>query len=72
MSARARIELRLCDHGQISEQAAELDELCRGTLWIPGLGGGGRLIDALVAWDRRKASPNASGRVARTGIPGRG
>jgi probable F420-dependent oxidoreductase len=34
------IELRLGDHGEIREAAAELDELGWGTLWIPGLGGG--------------------------------
>ncbi|WP_349817046.1 LLM class F420-dependent oxidoreductase, partial [Frankia sp. Cppng1_Ct_nod] len=34
------LELRMADPGQISEQAAELDELGWGTLWIPGLGGG--------------------------------
>ncbi|MGW4463189.1 TIGR03620 family F420-dependent LLM class oxidoreductase [Micromonospora sp. NPDC004704] len=34
------IELRLGDPGEITEAAAELDELGWGTLWIPGLGGG--------------------------------
>jgi hypothetical protein len=35
------VELRLGDPGEIREAAAELDELGWGTLWIPGLGGGG-------------------------------
>jgi probable F420-dependent oxidoreductase len=39
-------ELRLADPGQISERAAELDELGYGTLWIPGLGGGDILGDS--------------------------
>ncbi|GAB3832293.1 hypothetical protein ACFPIJ_54410 [Dactylosporangium cerinum] len=34
------IELRLADPSEISERAAELDELGWGTLWIPSLGGG--------------------------------
>lgn len=40
------IELRLADPGEISERAAELDELGFGTLWIPGLGGGDILGDS--------------------------
>ncbi|MEV4627303.1 TIGR03620 family F420-dependent LLM class oxidoreductase [Micromonospora sp. NPDC049523] len=39
------VELRLGDPGEITEAAAELDELGWGTLWIPGLGGGDILGD---------------------------
>ncbi|TDT98252.1 putative F420-dependent oxidoreductase [Streptomyces sp. 846.5] len=40
------VELRLGDRGEISERAAELDELGYGALWIPGLGGGDVLGDS--------------------------
>ncbi|MET8538613.1 TIGR03620 family F420-dependent LLM class oxidoreductase [Streptomyces sp. NPDC005065] len=40
------VELRLGDPGEISERAAELDELGWGALWIPGLGGGDVLGDS--------------------------
>jgi probable F420-dependent oxidoreductase len=40
------IELRMADPGEITDAAAELDELGWGTLWIPGLGGGDVLGDA--------------------------
>ncbi|MGW8877608.1 TIGR03620 family F420-dependent LLM class oxidoreductase [Streptomyces mirabilis] len=40
------VELRLGDAGEISERAAELDELGWGALWIPGLGGGDVLGDS--------------------------
>ncbi|TDU04823.1 hypothetical protein EDD99_3299 [Streptomyces sp. 846.5] len=40
------VELRLGDPGEISERAAELDELGYGALWIPGLGGGDVLGDS--------------------------
>ncbi|WP_328584654.1 TIGR03620 family F420-dependent LLM class oxidoreductase [Streptomyces sp. NBC_00370] len=40
------IELRTADPGQITDAAAELDELGWGALWIPGLGGGDILGDS--------------------------
>ncbi|MFD8964868.1 LLM class flavin-dependent oxidoreductase [Streptomyces sp. NPDC059568] len=40
------VELRLGDPGEISERAAELDELGWGALWIPGLGGGDIIGDS--------------------------
>ncbi|MFC4032370.1 TIGR03620 family F420-dependent LLM class oxidoreductase [Streptomyces polygonati] len=40
------IELRTGDPHEISDAAAELDELGWGTLWIPGLGGGDVLGDS--------------------------
>ncbi|AWS46116.1 TIGR03620 family F420-dependent LLM class oxidoreductase [Streptosporangium sp. 'caverna'] len=40
------IELRMADPGEITDAAAELDELGWGALWIPGLGGGDILGDS--------------------------
>ncbi|MFE4832239.1 TIGR03620 family F420-dependent LLM class oxidoreductase [Streptomyces sp. NPDC056672] len=40
------VELRLGDPGEISERAAELDELGWGAVWIPGLGGGDIIGDS--------------------------
>ncbi|MFD1523048.1 TIGR03620 family F420-dependent LLM class oxidoreductase [Pseudonocardia yunnanensis] len=40
------IELRMADPGQITDAAAELDDLGWGALWIPGLGGGEILDDS--------------------------
>lgn len=40
------IELRTADPGEITDAAAELDELGWGALWIPGLGGGDILGDS--------------------------
>jgi probable F420-dependent oxidoreductase len=52
-------ELRVGDHGEIREAAAELDALGWGTLWIPGLGGGdviGDLARLLRATGRIKVA----------------
>ncbi|MER5917763.1 TIGR03620 family F420-dependent LLM class oxidoreductase [Streptomyces sp. NPDC001982] len=40
------IELRTADPGEVTDAAAELDELGWGALWIPGLGGGDILGDS--------------------------
>jgi probable F420-dependent oxidoreductase len=40
------IELRMGDPNEITDAAAELDELGYGALWIPGLGGGDILGDS--------------------------